>query len=147
MSVEVTFVPSPLGWERAFKSPDGLLGTYMKDKVKQVERLAVAQAPGPGKPAMNRTGINYSTGRLEESIYSGLGTWGSAGDVEGIVGAKAKYALFVHDGTRPHVILPRHAKMLAFKGRSGKMVFAMKVHHPGTLPNPFLERALRLAFV
>jgi hypothetical protein len=95
---------------------------------------------------MNRTGINYATGRLEESIYSGLGSWGSFGDLEGIVGAKAKYALFVHEGTRPHVILPRHAKMLVFKGRSGKMVYATKVNHPGTMANPFLVRALELAF-
>ena len=147
MSVEVTFVPNPLAWQHAFKSEQGLVGSWMKDKVREVERLAVAEAPGPGKPARNRTGINYATGRLEESMYSGIGTWGSGGDVEGIVGAKAKHALFVHAGTRPHVILPVHSKVLAFKGKSGKMVFATKVHHPGTAANPFLERALRLAFI
>lgn len=145
MSTEVTFVPAPLAWEHAFKSQNGLVGEWMKGKVKEVERLAVIEAPGPGKPPRNRTGINYATGRLEESIYSGLGSWGSSGEVEGIVGAKAKHALFVHAGTLPHVILPRHAKILAWKGKSGKMVFATKVHHPGTMANPFLDRALKLA--
>lgn len=147
MSTEVVFVPSPLAWQRAFRSESGLVGDWMKETVREVQRLAEIEAPGPGKPPRNRTGINYATGRLEESIYSGIGSWGAAGEVEGIVGAKAKHALFVHAGTRPHVIVPRHAKVLAWKGHSGKMVYAQKVHHPGTMANPFLERALRLAFV
>lgn len=52
------------------------------------------------------------------------------------------YAEFVNDGTRPHVIRPRQAQVLRFTV-GGRVVFARVVHHPGTRPNPFLDRAVR----
>lgn len=52
------------------------------------------------------------------------------------------YASFVNDGTRPHVIRPRTAQALRFVV-GGRVVFARVVHHPGTRPRPFLDRALR----
>ena len=51
------------------------------------------------------------------------------------------YAAFVNDGTRPHVIRPRNKQVLRFTV-GGRVVFAKVVHHPGTRPNPFLDRAL-----
>lgn len=60
---------------------------------------------------------------------------------------------FVENGTAPHIIVPRSAKVLAFSGaggrisqpgpnqrvptRGGATVFAMIVHHPGTPPRPW----------
>lgn len=52
------------------------------------------------------------------------------------------YARYVNDGTRPHVIRPKNAKVLRFVV-GGQVVFARVVHHPGTRANPFLDRALR----
>ena len=52
------------------------------------------------------------------------------------------YAAFVNDGTRPHIIRPRNARALRFVV-GGQVVYAKVVHHPGTRPNPFLDRALR----
>ncbi|WP_234467785.1 hypothetical protein [Streptomyces sp. MBT62] len=49
----------------------------------------------------------------------------------------------VLDGTRPHIIRPRRARALRFEV-GGEVVFAGKVRHPGTRPNDFLARALRL---
>lgn len=40
------------------------------------------------------------------------------------------FAKFVHDGTRAHIIRPKHAKFLRFEV-DGEVVFAKKVHHPG----------------
>lgn len=60
----------------------------------------------------------------------------------------APYSLFVEKGTRPHVILPVRASVLAFEV-GGQMVFAKKVNHPGTKAQPFLMPAadiLPLAF-
>jgi len=37
----------------------------------------------------------------------------------------------LNNGSRPHVIRPKHAKVLAFKGSDGT-VFAKMVNHPGT---------------
>lgn len=73
----------------------------------------------------------------------------------------AKYAPFVEYGTRPHMIFPRNAKVLAWQkggggkyvtGASGKryyksskgiMVFAAHVRHPGTRAKPFMKKILQ----
>lgn len=69
------------------------------------------------------------------------------------VGSDLEYAGFVNDGTRRHFIYPKprgrgarsgsgRPGMLKFKV-GGRTVFAKVVDHPGTEPNPFLDRALR----
>lgn len=57
-------------------------------------------------------------------------------------GSAAEYAVYVHEGTRPHVIRPRNKKVLAFPGASGGTVFAREVQHPGTVARPFLRNAV-----
>ena len=53
------------------------------------------------------------------------------------------YGWFVREGTAPHEkpIVPRLAKALHFF-IGGHEVFAMKVKHPGTRPNPYHHRVL-----
>lgn len=69
---------------------------------------------------------------------------------------KANYAVPVHEGSRPHDIVPRRRKALRFapgKGstlsgrpRAGaQVVFARRVRHPGNKANPFMLRGLRNA--
>ena len=67
--------------------------------------------------------------------------------VVGGVEAQTKYAMFVHDGTKPHVIVPRNKKVLAWVPRgSGQVtVFASKVNHPGTTAQPWLAKSAELA--
>ncbi len=48
------------------------------------------------------------------------------------------YGKFVRHGTRPHVILPRFKKALFWPGAAHPVRI---VHHPGTKPNPYHERA------
>ncbi|MDD1443190.1 hypothetical protein MEO93_23095 [Dolichospermum sp. ST_sed3] len=62
---------------------------------------------------------------------------------EGKVSVKplASYAIYVEKGTAPHIIRPVNASCLAFQGGMlGGMVFTRLVHHPGTKPNPFIQR-------
>lgn len=59
------------------------------------------------------------------------------------VGSDLEYAAMVNDGTRRHFIRPKTKQYLRFRGRDGSIVFARVVDHPGTKPNPFLDRALR----
>lgn len=56
--------------------------------------------------------------------------------------ADAPYAVFVHNGTRPHRITARRAKVL-YSQRDGFL--GVSVMHPGTKPNPFMTKALVLA--
>lgn len=51
-------------------------------------------------------------------------------------------APFVINGTRPHMIAPRNAKVLHFHTTAGGSVFAARVHHPGTRANFFASRAI-----
>lgn len=54
------------------------------------------------------------------------------------------YGAFVRGGTKPHTIEPRRANALRFV-IGGQVVFATKVNHPGTKPNPYHIRALKQA--
>lgn len=50
------------------------------------------------------------------------------------------YAPYVHEGTEPHEIRPVRAKALFWEGAEHPV---KKVDHPGTRPNPFVDRALQ----
>lgn len=51
--------------------------------------------------------------------------------------------LYVIKGTRRHQIRPRTRRVLKFSVK-GRTVFARVVNHPGTKPNDFLTKALRM---
>ncbi len=55
--------------------------------------------------------------------------------------AKPK-ATWIIDGTSAHIIRPVNAKALRWEMAGGDVVFAREVHHPGTSPNPFQEKAV-----
>lgn len=64
--------------------------------------------------------------------------------IRGDVFNNTKYALAVHEGTKPHIIRARKGKALKFDV-GGRTVYATSVRHPGTRPQPFLSDALRFA--
>lgn len=66
------------------------------------------------------------------------------GPSERQVGSDLPYAIYNHDDTRPHLIRPKNAKVLAFQGNTGT-VFARVVHHPGTRGTKFLTRGAAAA--
>jgi hypothetical protein len=65
----------------------------------------------------------------------------------------AFYAIFVHDGTRPHLI-PKHPmpnpitgkKALRWVGKNGLPAFARQVRHPGYKGDPWMQFAMDKAF-
>jgi hypothetical protein len=102
--------------------------------------------------------VARKTGNLGRSIHLVATTAHSA-----TTEASANYAGYVEHGTRPHEITPKVARVLAWapgaaggafrrlsgatrKGvKAGAMVFAMKVHHPGTKAQPFMVPGAMLA--
>ena len=96
--------------------------------------------------------VHRKTGHLQRSIVPGPVSKDSA-----VVEARTPYAASLEFGARPHVIVPKRAKVLAWGGerrlsgrlRSGSSPthFAKKVNHPGNKPFPYLvpgaEAALR----
>ena len=94
------------------------------------ERLRQAAPVGQGPGA----------GRLRDSIRSEHVV--SAANVVLTFTAHVPYAGFVVEGTAAHDIRPRNARVLHWTGPGGG-VFAHLVHHLGTRPDPFAERAVR----
>jgi HK97 gp10 family phage protein len=123
--IEVTVSTRGLDFEQAARTLDE------ETRQKLVERLAevayyeaVYTAP-------------WKTGKLARSIVIDFDEQGEAK-----IQALAPYAKFVVEGTRPHKIHPVSANVLVFKAKSGDLVFTKLVRHPGTKPNPFLQRAV-----
>lgn len=63
--------------------------------------------------------------------------------VDGGVEATADYAAAVHEGSRPHRIVARHAQALHFFFWHGREIFRKSVWHPGVRSRPFLRNAAR----
>ena len=96
--------------------------------------------------------VHRKTGNLGRSIRVQ-----SVTDTSATIIAGARYAGFVEFGTRAHEITPRARKALRWAaspaGRrlsgaprvGAAVVFAKRVHHPGTKPYPFLVPGARRA--
>ena len=83
-------------------------------------------------------GAPWRTGKLAGSIVK------EVAEGEASISALASYAVYVEKGTAPHEIRPVNASVLAFEVE-GDMVFTRLVRHPGTKPNPFMQRAVDVA--
>lgn len=91
--------------------------------------------------------VPRKTGNLGRTIRLGTVNAAEAQIIAGGVNGVG-YARAVEYGTRPHVIVPRYKKALAWGGsrrlsgslRSGSKatMFARRVNHPGTKPKPYL---------
>jgi len=53
-----------------------------------------------------------------------------------------KYAVYVHEGTRPHEIFPKFKRALYWEGAEHPV---KRVRHPGTKPNPFMIKIAKKA--
>lgn len=94
--------------------------------------------------------VHRKTGHLSRSIVAG-----SVSKDRAIIEARTPYAATLELGSKPHVIRPRDAKVLAWGGTrrlsgtqakgSSPTHFARVVHHPGTKPYPYLLPAARKA--
>lgn len=80
------------------------------------------------------------TGALERSIEVDFNNGGTEGVVY-LDTAVARYGPFVHEGTKPHLILPRNRKVLRWSV-NGRFIFSKKARHPGTKKDQFLYKAL-----
>lgn len=61
--------------------------------------------------------------------------------ITGEVGTTRLITVYLHQGTKPHTIVPRSKQALRWATGS-EFQFAKRVHHPGTKPDPFIFRAI-----
>lgn len=77
--------------------------------------------------------VPYKTGQLAQTFFSTVSafqaTWGPT----------VFYAPYVEFGTAPHLILPKNKKALFWQGAKHPV---RSVKHPGTKPNPYMERII-----
>lgn len=124
----------------SFDANGGSLGAGVNDilqrRLRQIIRLAAADA---------RVNSPVDTGRMAQAIKEDPITSVSPFRVVGGITSHAPYSVFVHEGTRAHVI-PRGGggpgqKILKFKA-GGETLFRRTVNHPGARPRPFLTNAV-----
>lgn len=72
----------------------------------------------------------YRTGNLLQTFRYKIGR------LEGAYVPSARYAIFVHEGTRPHMILPTNRRALYWPGAQHPV---RSVRHPGTKANRFMD--------
>jgi hypothetical protein len=113
----------------------GALRDYPAISEPIIQRALAASAAEVQKHA-TRGIIPWVTGNLVHSFQPVIGR------LFAIVHPTAKYAIYVHEGTRPHVIRSKGPWQLRSKdGRT----FGRSVNHPGTKPNRFLPKMLEKA--
>lgn len=92
----------------------------------RIERDAKRKAP------VNKQG---GGGNLRQSISSRM-----TGKASAEIVSKAKYSAYVDQGTRPHIIRVKNARVLANR-RTGR-IFGRVVKHPGTRKQPYFTDAV-----
>lgn len=85
--------------------------------------------------------VKVRTGNLRSSLHATTEVRGSL-LVESVI-ADAEYALTVHQGADAYDIVPRGARVLAWRSSSGPQ-FAARVHIPARKGRPFLADALKV---
>lgn len=121
------FVMNEAGYKELTKSPNGEVGRYLTVVAAKLKYLAKYQAGRKTGALMNS--INYRLTRDSRGLVA-------------VVGSDNRVALMHHQGTRPHIIVPRRAQTLRFYSH-GRIVYSKLVHHPGTKPNRYLTDNLR----
>jgi hypothetical protein len=115
--------------DKYLNSPGGQVGRYLKKQGTKVTTAARAQ-------------VGVKTGQLRSSIHM-RHMRDSRGQYLKI-GSSVKYAYMHHEGTKPHLILPKGPNTHLRFFSKGVIVFAPLVRHPGTKPNRYLSDNLKL---
>ena len=102
--------------------------------------LAIISRTGATDSIMEfKTPRSLRTGMLQQSFDLGL-VAASPGNLKGAIGPTVEYATYVENGTAAHLIEAINKKCLA-NTKTGQ-IFGKSVNHPGSAPNPFMERIL-----
>jgi hypothetical protein len=120
-------------YQNFINSPKGEIGTYLSGRSRIMHAQSRIKAKSKG-----------GSGQLSASIYLRHLSNNSGQYIT--MGSSRPYALAVHEGTRPHEIHSQQGKKLRFTGRSGAVVYAKAVMHPGTRANRYLYTPMKNNF-
>lgn len=120
------FEKNVAGWNKEFLTITGMVG----DHIIHLTTLSFL---------LSRKQVGKDTWALARSISWKV--YANAKGVVGRVGSDSPIAKMHHNGTPPHIIVPRTKSTLRYS-QNGKIVYSKLVHHPGTKPNRFLTDSL-----
>lgn len=122
------------------KNLDALRAAFKKSPQiaeKNIQKAIIASAAEVQKNARRGT-VPWRTGNLVQSFGNGI----TIGRLIARISPTARYAVYVHEGTKPHVIKPKTGKALFWPGASHPV---RSVKHPGTKPNRFMLKVAEKA--
>ena len=112
---------------------------------------AFAEAPAIATPILQKS-LSASQAILAKYTVKGTVPWRTGflaqtfrADISNLIlrwFPTASYAPYVEFGTKPHTILPTNKMALYWPGAAHPV---KSVNHPGTKPNPFMERIVAAA--
>lgn len=130
MPADYAAIERMLSWE-------GMLGRFAIKRIEKFEDVVRVNAPyrvdNPGRHLVQT--IGHHTDTAPNMLLAYVGT-----DPERHMRG---YAIIVHRGSRPHAIKPRPPRLSLRFQVAGRIVYARRVWHPGTAPDPFLTRWIR----
>jgi hypothetical protein len=118
----------PAALDFYLNNPHGEVGKFLREKGKKI--VVAARRQVGVRTGLLRASIRMNHLRDGRSQY----LW---------IGSSVRHALLHHEGTRPHVIVPREAPILRFMSGS-RIIYTRHVNHPGTRPNKYLSDQLYL---
>lgn len=86
--------------------------------------------------------VGVKTGALKNSIQ--IEHFMAPGGAAARVGSKLPYAYLHHEGSRPHLILPKDPGGVLVFSKGARIITSRRVMHPGTKPNRYLSDQLRI---
>lgn len=122
----------------------------LKAEIKNLDRLTAAFRAAPDRVGrILQEAVNAATLSVFRSVRRGIVPWRTGTMVRtfgfklealrGRVFPTRAYAIFVHEGTAPHEIVPKRKLALFWEGAAHPV---KRVHHPGTKPDKFMPRLL-----
>ena len=103
-------------------------------------RLAVeASAVEVATTAKMEHRYKQRNGRLKDAVQTAVGESGMEAHIY-LDGNIAPYAVFIHEGIKPHDIFPNRRKVLRWVD-GNKFLFAKRVRFPGWAADPFIYDA------
>jgi hypothetical protein len=116
-----------------------------RNELRRVGRVATGRKVATvTRKVLNRARVlsPWDQGNLRGAHTMSLSAPVSRAFVRGRVLVRVRYALPVHEGSKPHIIRARKKKALRFK-MGGTTVIVRQVRHPGTKARPWLMTALQ----
>lgn len=112
-------------------------GSRLRRKTVEAMRISLRDVQ---ERARAKHDFTTRTGDAERSIEaSDVKVSGTS--ISGEVGTTREITVYLHQGTKPHDILPRKKTVLRWNNGS-EFIFARRVHHPGTKEDPFIFNAI-----